>query len=86
MSQQTTTKESEERRRVMQVPMIEVIADLRTEWELVASGKSLLAQEGSVGLILYDIVTRLDLPIDEQRSLLGTQLFSEISDFVAKMD
>ena len=86
MSQQTATKESDERTRVTHVHIIEVLTNLRTEWELAASGKSLLAHKGSVGLILFDIVTHLNLTIDEQQSLMGTQLFSEISDFVTKID
>jgi len=86
MSQQTATKESDQRTRLTHVHIIEVLTNLRTEWELAASGKSLLAHKGSVGLILFDIVTHLNLPIDEQQSLIGTQLFSEISDFVTKID
>jgi hypothetical protein len=64
--------------------MIETITAIRKEWELVADGKGLLHLEGSVGLILFDIVTRLNVPVDEQRILLGSALFEEIAEFVTK--
>ena len=67
-----------------QTPIIETLTTIRTEWELVADGKSLLNLEGSVGLILFDIVIRLNIPVDEQRFLLGSTLFEEIAEFVKK--
>jgi hypothetical protein len=67
-----------------QIPVIETLTTLRKEWELIADGKGLLHLEGSVGLILFDIVTRLNVPIDEQRYLLGSGLFEEIAEFVTK--
>jgi hypothetical protein len=54
------------------------------DWELVAKGGSLLHYEGSIGLILFDIVTKLNVPIEEQRFLLGLSLFDEIAEFVTK--
>lgn len=67
-----------------QTPIIETLTTIRTEWELVADGKSLLNLEGSVGLILFDIVTRLNIPVDEQQFLLGSALFEEVAEFVRK--
>jgi hypothetical protein len=67
-----------------QTPMIETLTAIRKDWESVADGKNLLHLEGSVGLILFDIVTRLNVPVDEQRILLGSALFEEIAEFVTK--
>lgn len=67
-----------------QTPMIETLTAIRKEWESVADGKGFLHLQGSVGLILFDIVTRLNVPVDEQRILLGSALFEEIAEFVTK--
>ena len=66
----------------VQPQIIEALTNVRIDWELVAKGKSLLYHEGSIGLILFDIVTKLDVPIEEQRFLLGPSLFDEIVEFV----
>ena len=63
--------------------VVESLALLRKDWEVAAEGESLLNIEGSVGLILFDIVTRLELNVDEQRVLLGNALFEEIKNFIA---
>ncbi|MDO9301423.1 MAG: hypothetical protein Q7T89_08565 [Anaerolineales bacterium] len=68
----------------VQPQIIEALTNVRIDWELVAKGKSLLYHEGSIGLILFDIVTKLDVPIEEQRFLLGPSLFDEIVEFVTK--
>jgi hypothetical protein len=68
----------------LQTPMIESLTAIRKEWESVADGKGLLHLEGSVGLILFDIVTRLNIPVGEQRILLGSGLFEDIAEFVTK--
>ena len=63
--------------------LVESLALLRKDWEVAAEGESLLNIEGSVGLILFDIVSRLELNVDEQRVLLGNALFEEMKNFIA---
>jgi len=62
----------------------DVLTSVRQEWELVAGGTSLLHCESSVGLLLFDIVAKLDIPTEEQRHLLGPTLFNEMTEFVTK--
>ena len=58
------------------------LINVRQEWELVAEGISLLHCESPVGLLLFDIVAKLDIPAEEQRQLLGPTLFDEVAEFV----
>ncbi len=62
----------------------DALISVRQEWELVAGGTSLLDCESSVGLLLFDIVAKLDIPTEEQRYLLGPALFDEVAEFVTK--
>jgi hypothetical protein len=64
--------------------VIDALTNVRMNWESAADGKSLLYQESSVGLILFDIVTGLNVPVEDQRSLLGSALFDEITAFVTR--
>ena len=73
-----------ESRSSLQSQVINALMNVRSDWEATAEGTSLLYQEGSVGLILFDIVTKLNVPVEEQRSLLGSALFDEITTFVAR--
>ena len=66
----------------LQTPVIDALTCIRQEWESVADGESLLHHECSVGLLLFDIVMRLEIPVDDQRFLLGATLFDEVSAFV----
>lgn len=50
---------------------------LRQEWEQAADGDSLINVPASVGLLLFDVTTRLGLTQDEQTQVLGDQLFRE---------
>jgi hypothetical protein len=68
----------------LQLQVIQALAHVRSDWEATADGTSLLYQEGSVGLILFDIVSKLNVSIEEQRSLLGSALFDEITAFVTR--
>lgn len=65
---------------------LDVLTNVRQEWELVAEGKSLLQCEGLVVLLLFDIVTKLDVPVDEQRHLLGPALFDEAPNYVTRQN
>lgn len=64
--------------------MLDVLINIRQEWELTTDGRSLLYCQGSVGLLLFDIVTKLDIPLDEQRRILGSVLFDEMTEFVTR--
>lgn len=75
---------SDEKHCSVQSQMIDALTNVRLDWELAANGKSLLHHEGAVGLILFDIVTKLNVPLEEQRFLLGPVLFDEIAEFVTK--
>jgi len=50
---------------------------LRQEWEQAAGGDSLINVPASVGLLLFDVTTRLGLTQEEQTQVLGDQLFRE---------
>ena len=45
-------------------------------------GKSLIDVEGSVGLILYDVVEALRLPPQQQQAILGSALYVEIMEYL----
>ncbi len=62
----------------------DALISVRQEWESVSEGTSLVHCEGSVGLLLFDIVAKLDIPTEEQRYLLGPALFDEVAEFVTK--
>ena len=75
---------SHESHSCLQQQVIHALTHVRSDWEATADGTSLLYQEGSVGLILFDIVSKLNVPIEEQQFLLGSSLFDEIAEFVTK--
>lgn len=56
---------------------LENLSTLRQEWEASAEGESLIRVSGSVGLILFDVATKLGLTAEEQALVLGDQLFQE---------
>ncbi len=62
----------------------DALISVRQEWESVAGGTSLLNCESPVGLLLFDIVTKLDIPAEDQRLLLGSALLDEVAEFVTK--
>ncbi len=62
--------------------VLNTLINIRQEWELAAGGTSLVDCECQVGLFLFDIVVRLDIPVEEQRHLLGPTLFDEVTKFV----
>jgi hypothetical protein len=75
---------SHESHSALQPQVINALTDVRADWEAAANGTSLLYQESSVGLVLFDLVTKLNVPIEEQRFLLGSALFDEITAFVTR--
>ncbi len=56
---------------------LENLSTLRQEWEASAEGQSLIRVSGSVGLMLFDVTTKLGLTAEEQALVLGDQLFQE---------
>jgi len=59
--------------------VLENLSALRQEWESAAEGDSLLDVTASVGLMLFDIATKLGLTPDERSFVLGVQLNNEIT-------
>jgi len=58
------------------------IGSLRTfrlEWEEAAHGESLVQTQGSVGLILADLLAKLGLAAKVQKEVMGIALYEEIS-------
>ncbi len=68
----------------LQPQLVDALTTVRLDWESAANGKSLLYEKSSVGLVLFDIVSKLNVPVEEQRFLLGQVLFDEASEFVRK--
>lgn len=73
-----------ESRGSLQPQVVDALTNVRLDWESAANGRSLLYQESSIGLVLFDIVTKLNVSVEEQRFLLGPALFDEITVFVTK--
>ncbi len=57
--------------------VVDVLACIRQEWE-EAAGESLVGIQGSVGLILADLVSGLALRPSEQIQVLGSALHAEL--------
>ncbi len=53
------------------------LATIRREWEVAAEGESLINISASVGLLLLDVTTKLGMTPDEQKAVLGIQLYRE---------
>jgi hypothetical protein len=60
--------------------VVEVLTNFRQEWEQAAEGESLVDVKGSVGLVLFDLVTALALRQSEQVQVLGSALYEELRD------
>ena len=54
---------------------LETLSTFRQEWETVAERGSLIDVSASIGLMLFDLTTRLGLTPQEQAQVLGIQLF-----------
>lgn len=54
---------------------LENLSAFRQEWEVVAERGSLIDVSASVGLMLFDLTSRLGLTPEEQAQVLGDQLF-----------
>ena len=54
---------------------LETLSAFRQEWETVTERGSLIDVSASVGLMLFDLTSRLGLTPEEQVQVLGDQLF-----------
>ena len=59
------------------VVVLENLSVLRLEWEAAADGGSLINVSASVGLLLFDLTTKLGLSPEEQSIVLGGRLYNE---------
>ncbi len=58
------------------------LAEFREQWQQTVNGKSLLRVETPVGLLLSDIVDRLELTSQERHVVLGGKLINEVDGFM----
>lgn len=65
---------------VSHAQILSTLTRLRQEWQEATDGVSLLETNGNMGLILADLINGLRLPTGDQRQILGTELFRELSD------
>jgi hypothetical protein len=54
------------------------LAEFRKQWQEAVNGGSLLKVESPVGLVLADIVDRLELTSQERYAVLGGRLINEV--------
>lgn len=69
---------------IIRIQMISVLSTLRQEWQEAAEGESLLDVEGNVGLIFADLVNSFGLSTHEQSVVLGSELFNEMQEILAR--
>ncbi len=62
-----------------QTQILDSLSTLRKDWETAAGENSLMDVTASVGLLLHDIVTKLDLSPEERLLVLGKRLEQEIA-------
>lgn len=67
---------------VTQTHIVSTLSHLRQEWQQATDGVSLLETSGKIGPILADFIDGLGLSTDDQRQILGTDLFQELRDFL----
>jgi hypothetical protein len=59
--------------------VLEGLCALREEWEAAVEGSSLLDVTASVGLLLFDVATKLRLTPEERSFFLGARLTDEVT-------
>jgi hypothetical protein len=62
--------------------IVSTLTRLRQEWQEATGGASLLDVDGNMGLILADLINGFGLTAEDQRRILGQDLFVEIQDFL----
>jgi hypothetical protein len=60
------------------IRLILALAEFRKEWQQAVNGGSLLKVESPVGLVLADLVDRLELTHQERYAVLGGKLINEV--------
>lgn len=77
MNVQSVTREAPVIAIPERVVVLENLSVLRLEWEAAADGGSLINVSASVGLLLFDLTTKLGLSPEEQSIVLGGRLYNE---------
>ena len=62
--------------------IVSTLSRLRQEWQQATDGGSLLETSGNIGLVLADLINGLGLNVDDQREVLGNELFQELNNFL----
>ncbi len=62
--------------------VVESLARLRKEWQPVTDGEGLIDVDGSIGLLLGDVVMMLALSHNEDEAVLGTKLRRGLIEFL----
>ncbi len=75
---QVTTKQQ-----ITQAQIISTLSRLCQEWQEATEGASLLETNGNMGLVLADLINGFGLYAEDQRQILGTDLFHELRDFLS---
>ena len=63
-------------------PLVTALARIRKEWQEATGSPSLIEVEGSIGMLLADVINGIGLAVEEQVQVLGTDLFREMQDFL----
>lgn len=74
---QVTTNQS-----TTQAQIISTLSRLCQEWQEATAGASLLETNGNMGMVLADLINSFGLKAEDQRRILGTDLFHELRDFL----
>ncbi len=65
-----------------QAQVISTLSRLCQEWQEATEGASLLETNGNMGMVLADLINGFGLNAEDQRRILGTDLFHELRDFL----
>jgi len=68
--------------RTTQTQIISTLSRLCQEWQEATEGTSLLETNGNMGMVLADLINGFGLNAEDQRRILGTDLFHELKDFL----
>lgn len=62
--------------------IVSTLTRLRQEWQEATERTSLLEADGNIGFILADLINGFELKPNEQRQILGNELFQELKDIL----
>ncbi len=63
-------------------PIVATLARIRREWQEATGSFSLIDVEGSIGMLLADVINGIGLETNEQVQVLGTDLFQEMQEIL----